>query len=180
MREAAQNPEALLHAVGAYLVGRSQRAFSDQARGPVRWQERAVPNRIGILEDLRAGKNPPSRRFDNRPAAVDTGRLRQSIAYEVRGDVVSVGSRLPYASEVQRGATKTVTIDAGLRRSLAEWLRGLSQERRREAGRAMGFLFRVGRLTVTTPPRPFVMVTDEDRRFITDLARKFYGGQYLR
>lgn len=176
LRERARDPRPILEAIGLLMVGRTQRAFSDQGRGGVAWLPRAVPNKAGVLEDLRAGKTPPERRWEPRPAGLDTGRLRSSIAYRVAGRTVEVGSNLPYASDVQRGATKTITLDQELRSALAAWLRSLSGGRKRLAHRAFGFLFHTGVLRVTTPPRPFVMVTDQDRRDIRALVARYFRG----
>lgn len=178
LRHAAKDPRPLLEAIGLMMVGKTQSAFRDQGRGGQRWQARGVPNRAGILEDLRAGKSPPERRFQDRPAGIDTGRLRSSIAYRIEGETVTIGSKLDYASDVQRGANKTISIDAGMRRALAEWLRSLSKDRRRDMRRAFGYLFHSGVFKIVTPPRPFVMVTDEDRRQIVELARKYFTGGF--
>ena len=67
-------------AVGTFLLGRAQQSFRNQGRNSA-WPERAVPNRIGILLDLKKGtKNPPERRWTPRPAAEDTKRLLMSLA----------------------------------------------------------------------------------------------------
>lgn len=176
LRRASKDPRPLMDAVGLLMVSRCQAAFREQRRGSVSWPERAVPNRAGILEDLRAGRTPPERRFEPRPAGIDTGRLRSSIAYRVDGTSVTVGSNLPYASDVQRGSSKTIVVDGDLRRSLTAWLRSLPRDRRRAMRRSFGYLFHVGFLTVRTPPRPFVMLTDEDRQAISAMARRYYTG----
>lgn len=178
LREASKDPRPLLEAVGLYLVSQSQGAFRQQGRGSVSWEGRGTPNRIGVLLDLQAGRVPPARRFQARPAAIDTGRLRQSIAYRVSGNTVTVGSSLPYASEVQRGSTKTITLDTGLRRALSDWLRSLSGSQKTAMRKSFGFLFHTGSLTVTTPPRPFVLLTAQDRQWINDAARRFFLGGY--
>lgn len=178
LRAAAKNPKPLLEAVGLYMVGQVQGTFRLQGRpGLGAWTPRSVPNRMGILMDLLEGRTPPARRWDPTPAGVDTGRLKGSIAYRITGNLeVTVGSPLPYASDVQRGATKTVTVDGGLRSALAGWLRGLSGEEKKRGRAAMGFLFHTGSLTVTTPPRPFAGVTDENRRRIREMAGAFFLG----
>lgn len=174
--ERFRNVENLARVVGLYMVGKTQSAFSQQGRGGIAWRPRAVPNRIGILHDLYAGRMPPSRRFEDRPAGIDTGRLRSSIASRVQGNTVIVGSNVPYASDVQKGSKSSIQIDGSLRRSLSDWLRSLSGDRKQQASRALGPLFRTGQLTSDVPPRPFLMLTDEDRRTITDMARKFFQG----
>jgi phage gpG-like protein len=178
LQKAARDPRPLLDAVGLYLTGRAQAAFREQRRGGVAWPARSVPNRAGVVEDLRAGRTPPERRWDPRPAGIDTGRLRGSIAHRVEGASVVVGSNLPYASDVQRGATRSLSIDGTVRAGLANWLRGLSGDRKKQARASFGWLFRAGSLTVTTPPRPFLGVDDDDRRKVTALARSYFSGGY--
>ena len=164
--ERFRNLEPLARAVGLLLVGKSQAAFRQQGRPAGSWAARGVPNRIGVLMGLKAGRVPPERRFEPRPAAIDTGALRQSISSTVSGSTVRVGTNLAYAGDVQRGSTKTITVDSGTRKALADWLRTLTGARKQEARRAFGFLFRTGSLTVTVPPRPFLVLTDEDRKQI--------------
>ena len=171
-----QDLRPLAEAVGVYMVGQTQKAFREQRRGSQDWPARSVPNRMGVLVDLKNGKTPPSRRWDARPAGIDTSRLRQSIAFRVDGGKVIVGSNLPYASDVQRGATKTIQLDGPLRHALADWLRSLPKGKRAAARQAFGFMFHQGSFTVTTPPRPFLMVTPEDRRQINRLCQRFFGG----
>lgn len=177
MRERARDPQDLLNLVGLFMVGRTQQAFRDQGRGGISWPGRAVPNRIGILRDLEAGRRPPERRFEARPAGIDTGRLRASIAYRVQGDsTVVVGSNLPYASDVQRGSTVSISVTGSLRTALAEWLKSLDGERKKQMRSAFGWLFRAGVFTSSVPARPFVMVTDDDRKQIRSMAIKFFAG----
>lgn len=171
-------PQAALRAVGLYMVGQAQAAFSKQGRGGAAWLPRAVPNRIGVLRDLEAGRTPPSRRFDARPAGIDTGRLRQSLAYRVSGTKVTIGSQLPYASDVQRGSSVTIDLDADLRHKLAEWLKGLGKGGKGDAARAaFGPLFQQKALSTTVPPRPFLAITPEDRKTIRALAQNALLGR---
>lgn len=179
LKHATQNPVPLLNAVGLFMVGRTQQAFRDQGRD-ARWLPRGVPNRVGILTDLEQGRAPPERRFEDRPAAIDTGRLRASIAYRVAGGTVTVGSNLAYASDVQRGSAKTIRVEGQVRSALAEWLRSLTGDRQKAMRRAFGFLFHAGSLTVNVPPRPYLVVTDADRKTIRDMAARFFSGGYLK
>jgi len=178
LREEARNPRALLESISLMLIGRAQRAFVDQKRGDQSWRPRSVPNRIGVLMDLKEGRTPPSRRWDPTPAGVDTGRLRNSIAGTISGNVVTVGSSLDYASKVQRGDTTTVQLDRDLRSRLAAWLRSLSGDEKKRARASFGFLFHTGSLTVTTPARPFLLITPQDRRDIRDLAKAWFLGHF--
>lgn len=185
------NPGPVLDAIGLMLVGRAQSAFRDQGRGGVAWLPRSVPNRAGVLMDLKAGKKPAERRWDPKPAGIDTGETRASITHEVQGTRLLVGSNLDKATDIQHGSSKTITLDRDLRGKLAAWLRSLTgaakrgkkearagkSERAEKARKAFGFLFHAGALTVTSPPRPFLMVTDADRRDAFEIARGFIFGR---
>lgn len=191
LRARLANPTPALHAVGLLLVGRAQRTFAEQRAGGQEWPERGVPNRIGILMDLKAGKNPPERRWDARPAGVDTGRLKGSISYRVEANKVVVGSRVAYASDVQLGGPRTIEVSGELRRALAAWLRKLSnassrarkanypaKEARSQAARAaFGPLFHRGVLTVDVPPRPFLEIDDEGRNQIRSVVEAYLAGR---
>jgi phage gpG-like protein len=193
LRARLANPVPLMQAVGVYLVGAAQRAFKNQGRGGEAWADRSVPNRFGILADLQAGKQPPERRWDARPAGVDTGRLRSSIDYRVEGMRVIVGSRLSYASDVQLGGARQVELTPELRSALAAWLRKLSgaakrarkgsypaKEARYQAARAsFGPLFHSGVLTADVPARPYLMITDEDRQRIRGLVTDWLGARRI-
>lgn len=190
-KQLEREPGPILDAIGLMLVGRAQSAFRDQGRGGVSWLPRSVPNRAGVLMDLKAGKKPSERRWDPRPAGIDTGETRASITHEVHGTRVEVGSNLNKATEIQEGATTTIALDRDLRGKLAAWLRSLTgaakrgkkdaraskSERASKARQAFGPLFTLGALTVITPPRPFLMITDADRRDAFALARDFFFGR---
>lgn len=166
-----------LEQIGVLLVAGAQRAFREQGRGE-RWQERRVPNVFGIVSDLARGKTPPKRRFDRRPALVDTGQLRNSIDARVSGrDTVEVGTVVPYASLHQFGGTSTARVTPAARRGLARYLK--TQRRRRKNSKAseadrsrassaleIGWLFQVDVLEAQIPARPFIEVTDTDREEI--------------
>jgi len=90
----AQAVEEVLDGIGALLTSRFQRSWRLQ-RSPSgdAWGPRLTPNVAGIVKDLNAGGFPKGRRFQPRPAVVDTGRLRGSLTWEVRGSELVVGSR---------------------------------------------------------------------------------------
>lgn len=127
--ERLANPVGLLRPMAALILARAQRAFTDQRRGSRQWAPRAVPNVIGILEDLKRGSTPPERRFQPRPAGQDRGDLYRSVtiptaAAYVGNDTVEVGSRLPYASDVQNGGERDVPVDAALKDKIKKYLDG--------------------------------------------------------
>lgn len=194
--ERLANPTGLLRPMAALILARAQKAFTDQRRGSREWAPRAVPNVIGILEDLRRGSTPPERRFQPRPAGQDRGDLYRSVtiptaAAYVGNDTVEVGSRLPYASDVQNGGERDVPVDAALKGKIKAYLDKQGRRTRKverlafeESGPrqvdparygaavaretmlkdALSWLLapRVQGFTAKIPARPFVMITDED------------------
>lgn len=190
-------PRILLAQVGAFVKSKAQAAFRDQKRGNVSWPERGVPNVFGIIADLKAGKRPPARRFESRPAGVDSGFTRKMIAYRVTSDSdVEIGVTSKGAHLLQKGGeSESEVIDQTVRDGLYKFLYGskskaIKYERRYKnpdsgkveiygmnllrvaAKRALGFLFNKKffgkRLTMKVPARPFLMVTADDQR---DLVR---------
>lgn len=153
--------DAVPRALGAIMLAQAQRKFDQQGSSESRWPPRAVPNLAGILSDLNAGRTPPARRFDDRPALVDTGTLRRSLAVEVvrLGTTVEirVGTNVPYADDLQRGATREIPITADARARVPEVMR-----RHPEHAERLARLLKGETLKIQIPPRAFLDVTDED------------------
>jgi phage gpG-like protein len=186
------DPKALLTLVGAFFKARAQRAFVEQRRGRAKWQARRVPNVAGVLADLVAGRTPPQRRFEPRPALIDTSALRRSIAFRVlRRDTVEIGSALPYADLMQRGGTSlSPVITEDLQQRLWKWLKPKAKKGVTVKNKATGVTSRVEgsdlrvafgwllnkkqrgkRVTFKIPSRPFITIEPEDRAdLLTDLG----------
>jgi len=159
-----QRPREVMEAIGALMQGRAVAAFRQQRRGSKAWAPRMVPNVPGIVRDLNAGGFPKSRRFEPRPAVVDTGLLRNSITWAVgaNGRSVTVGTTVPYAATQNEGGSSDVTLTSGGRRQLTLWLR--RDESARELG--IGWLFSKPTFTVNVRARPFLVIDRDDRRMI--------------
>lgn len=126
LEAALREPTAILRQIGAVMVAESQSAFKRQAFGRDAWEPRRSPNVFGLLSDFAMGrKDPPKRRFEERPALRDTGRLAQSIAFEVIGaDVVQIGTNVEYASVHQYGGrVYSVPITKALQDALWAWMK---------------------------------------------------------
>jgi len=124
--KALDNPQKALKQVGIMMVAESQRAFVEQKFGGQPWRERAVPNVMGIIADFAAGRTKPkARRFDARPALMDTGALAKSISYRIiSADTVEVGTNLPYAPTLHSGGkVQSETITEKVQDALAKWLK---------------------------------------------------------
>lgn len=160
---ALQNPVRALKQIGALAVSESQAAFRAQRLGRDTWKPRAEVNRFGIIADFHAGKSePPSRRFQTRPALRDTGRLASSIAFRVDHDSVVIGSNLPYASVHHTGGeVESMPITEDVQSRLADWLKGQNSERRKQLGHLLNKNLTGTTLKMEVPERPIVALTDQ-------------------
>lgn len=125
-------PEKLLKRFGALLVSDSQKAFKDQALGDIAWPAR-YPNQrdpfINIawaLKDFAAGRSKPlDRRFQNRPAGIDTGETMRATSFRLVGPTaVEVGNPMPWANAMQRGGIEgVIPITAEMKKRMGKWLK---------------------------------------------------------
>lgn len=155
-------PEALrpvLERLGIMLVAQAERAFDQQRLGNQQWPGRINPNVPAIVRDMNEGRSPPRRRFVDRPANVDTGRTRQSLAYRVTGRRVIVGAGTEYSARLQKGGKVTIELTGSGRRNLAKFLR-----RRRDLRKALGWLFSRPTFKLKVRARPFLGLTADTRR----------------
>lgn len=174
LRRRLENPERLLKRIGAVLVSAAERAFQQQRFGTIEWPAR-YPNQTepkiniaGALADLAESGTIKGRRFDDRPALRDTGRLMNSLSSEAaitvkRGEVY-VGTNVPYAGQHQEGGVSRQTVTQEARAALAEALeraRDREDQDRLQALQKLGFLFSVPVLETRINPRPFLGVTPD-------------------
>ncbi len=161
LAEQLEDTRGVLDGIGALMQQKATEAFRRQGRGQELWRPRGVPNVAGIVGDLNRGGFPKARRFDPRPALVDTGRLRNSITWKVAADgqSVTVGTSVPYAVRHNEGLPSEVTLTPAGREQLSRWLR--RDRRARDLG--LGWLFSQPTFTVRVPERRFLEVTREDR-----------------
>lgn len=163
-QSALARPDQALRQIGAIAVAESQAAFAAQRHGNKSWRARSTPNVMGIIADFSAGRTPPGRRFDARPALRDTGALARSIAFQVRSPVVEWGSNLHYARLHQFGGTsRSATITGTIRTKLWKWLQRQSREIRVQLGWLLNDKFRGQSITSRIPARPFVGITQRTR-----------------
>lgn len=162
------NPQAALKQIGVLMVAESQRAFKDQSFGGREWAPRSDVNVFGIIADFAAGKKPPARRFERRPALRDTGRLAASISFQLMGtNIVEVGTNLPYASVHQfGGAVESAPITAELQKALWSWLKRQSLQLKRRLGFLLNKKFTGTKLVGEVPARRFVGITRQTREYV--------------
>jgi len=164
-----ENPSAALKQIGALMVAESQRAFKAQKFGKDAWSPRGVPNVYGIIADFHAGRRPPARRFEPRPALRDTGRLAASISFKVSGDSVSVGSNLDYASVLHSGGPiESKPITEQVRKLLGKFLKGAGKQWKKQLGFILNKKFKGETLKGEVQARPFVGITTQTRKDIEE------------
>lgn len=118
------NPRPILSWIGVYMVRKTMKAFRDQKYGTNAWKPRRVPNVPAALRDLDKSPNVKARRFQARPALVDTGRLRGSFSWRfLSGVAIEYGSNVPYARLHHAGGISSITITASMLKNLSTWLK---------------------------------------------------------
>lgn len=138
----------IMAGIGAIILASAQKAFREQRLGEIPWEPRypkqAEPfvNIAGVVADFIAGRaSPPDRRFDRRPAGIDTGLLLRSLtpgqAIGAHGYSVVVGSTNPHASAVQYGALSVQPVTKAVKIKLAAWMKRERGARKR-AGKQGG------------------------------------------
>lgn len=183
--------------MGAYVVSQAERAFSDQHRGAAQWPERGVPNVAGILSDLEKGPNVKARRFDPRPAGVDTGRLRRFSMSDNYGQTAKgfeVFTTVPYAEKFQEGGVTEIEVTREMADNLALAMRKARRTAKKakrgpvmsfnekaaskavDAGHlaSLGWIFtfakRGQKVRIEQPARPFLTVERDDEKALVRIA----------
>jgi len=137
LREQLKNPDAplisgngLMKQIGILGVAASQKAFRVQALGDIKWEPR-YPNQkspkfniAGALMDWKSGRaSPKNNRFQDRPALIDTGSMKDKLSYNVSGPLaVKWGSPQSYASLHQEGGEVSIPYDDATAKRIMEWL----------------------------------------------------------
>lgn len=176
--ERFENLRPLLDRIGIMLVGRQAQAFIHQKRGNARWPARSVPNLIGLISDLVGGGAIKKRRWEPRPAGVDTSRLSMSLSYDITGPKsVATGSKLPYAAKIHEGGHTSFRVPREL---IAPLTKEMRRARKRGDARMikLGWLFHFAKeglsLELDVPARPFATVEDEDWRDIREVSEDWF------
>jgi len=162
------DPSKALKQIGVMMVAESQAAFKAQRFGSTQWRQRNNPNVFGIISDFTQGRRkPPARRFESRPALSDTGRLAKSIAFQVKGKIVEVGTNVEYASLHNfGGVSKSEKITSTVQKSLWSWLKKQDKSLKQRLGWLLNRKFKDQQLETRVPRRQFVGITMETRKQI--------------
>jgi phage gpG-like protein len=185
-----ENPRRIVVAFRQILKAQSQRAFAEQKFGEITWparypsQKSPKLNIAGAVQDLSTGPRIKARRFEDRPALLDTGILRRSIAAEIKSDdTVEVGTKVPYAIKHQVGGESRQPITAGILENLKRVLK-YEEYGKTKKGKAkkidaktqmlrkrLGFLFGTPELVTKINRRPFLGLTDATKNKCLQIVR---------
>jgi hypothetical protein len=198
IKQVIDNPEPILKQIGIVLLAQAQKAFRDQRLGDIIWPARyggrpPHANIAGIIADFRAGKaKPPARRFQDRPAGIDTGQTLRSLtaarAITTMQNTVQVQTNTIGGRSMQEGSESVQLITKQVKKMLAEWMRHSRRRVKREKGRSqpiraedysalnLGWLFSKKSLKTKIAARPFLGITPETERKIIAIT----GGEFVK
>ncbi len=169
----------VLKVVGEMAVSDAQSNFDKQSFDGKPWNRRypnQTPFRInvaGAISDLASGPSVKSRRFQARPAGLDTGNLRASISSKKVGRTsVEVGSALEYADRVNRGGVSSMPITSTVKDNLEIWLKKNKRFRP-----FIGYIFKLDALRTNVRARQFIGVTPTLEKDIAKLVELVIEGR---
>jgi len=160
----------VLAALGTVIARDARNAFKMQGIGPFKWKARSVPSVAGIVDDMTRSSTPRSRRFEPRPALLNTGRLQKSIAHRVIGkEAVIIGTNVGYGKTHQQGGISSIKVTDKAKKNLKKFLNTGRGKKLRDK---LGFLFGKSILRVKVPKRTFLLVTKKTVRAAEALVIK--------
>ena len=169
----------ILKVVGEMAVSDAQKNFDDQSFDGKPWDRRypnQTPFRInvaGAVSDLASGPSVKSRRFQARPAGLDTGNLRASISSKKVGPKsIEVGSTLEYAARVNEGGASFLPVTSTVKDNLELWLKKNKRFRP-----FIGFVFKIDELRTNVAKRQFIGVTPQLEKDIVDVVKLIIEGR---
>lgn len=174
-----ETKDQLLDIIGNFMVKRTREHFLKQEFDGKPWKARysGIPKsrRIsiaGVIKDLTRSSDVKGRRLQDRPALVDTGILRDSIAFESVGNTVRIGTVVPYAKTHQLGLQpEAIPVTKQVKKRLAGFLK-----KNERFGDTLGFIFQED-FTSYQPKnvfkRPFLGITADDTKEILEIVDKF-------
>lgn len=173
------NPQPLFESIGAGLLNSTQARFrKDGQASPEGIDWAALSPRYAVQKE---------RKRPGQPILSYDGYL-QKVVYQVRPDGVEVGSNLPYAARQQFGGTFAIPARQGKARlrtdASGKLLRqggkgralNLAVFARKEHKQAVERSFTIPAHSITTPARPFLGVSADDRNEILEQVRDFLNG----
>lgn len=189
MREILARPVGLMPGIGNIIAESCVRAFQAQRLGDIPWPARyprqGTPklNIAGVVQDFIEGRREPkANRFVDRPAAVDTGGLRDSVESKIVDDfTVTVGSDHPKAELMHAGGTSVQNYGLNVQQAIRDWLYERDAKGRQKVRQGRGdyvqYLNRLLRrtsLTTRVNARPFIGLTDAAERKIRQYVVRYF------
>jgi phage gpG-like protein len=166
-----KNFKRISRKIEIYLQSQFILAFQKQGRG-TKWESRMTPNIPGIIRDLSSGQNIKKRRFDPRPALMDTGRLKNSGATRTVGNKIYWGSNLPYSGLHQWGGKSE--IESKIPDKLNEPIikRNLKMLEKKGHKAIVTMLSKKRKWTFKVHARPFLELLDDDYEAIKEIIKE--------
>lgn len=202
--------ESILKGAGGLALAQAQKAFKEQGLEDRRWPERypkqkePFVNVAGVVADFLEGrKRPPDRRFDRRPAGIDTQETLRSLtpgkSMQMDGQAVVVGtpfkkkgSRIQFGGKGRQPVNKQVKDLLGehlkkARKRVKSGYKKSTPATKQDAGLAkLGWLMNKNtkELVTNVVPRPYLGLTRDLTEKIIDhvagVLREFDDGSVLR
>lgn len=156
-------PERALKQIGVLMVAESQASFKRQTFGRKKWDARAPINVYGLIADFSLPKTPPGRRFDDRPALMDTGQMRATLDYDFLGaKEIEVGSNLGHSGVLNFGGPiESKPITETVQRRISRWLKTQTDTIRTKLSWLTSPEMTGKTLKGEVAPRPFVGLSDQ-------------------
>jgi phage gpG-like protein len=161
---------------GGYMFRATQQQFdSEGARSGDKWE----PLSPRTIKSRRKGKG-----IGGVKILQDTGRLKSSVThrtggsiYDLQPSMLTMGTNLVYAAIHQHGGdiTRKPHIGTALhkRQKNGQWRFARATKKTKLGPNLRLLAFNVGESAVHIPARPFLVVTDTDRRNITTIFRDY-------
>ncbi len=172
VRDNLKDPTPIMESLGAFVKAGSAQRFDDQGDPPLSWPERMTPNIPGVIADMNRSPNIKARRFQGRPAAIDTNRMAASVDYVVVSpEMVLIGSNLEYAgTQFHGGESQTEAITEKGQGNLWTFLRsGRGSAHRSDLGFLLNRKMTGQRIDVEIQSREFIGMNEREREEAVEL-----------
>jgi phage gpG-like protein len=149
------SPEPLLKIAGEVMRGSIERTFREQGSPAGSWAPLAAST-------LKRGKGGAGRL-----KLIQSGRLKNSMSYQVNGNVLTIGTNLAYARIQQEGgfAGRRAPSNKGFKREITQEARGFHGPRNQHGY----FGFR----RPFIPARPYLVFRPEDPQRMKDAMERY-------
>lgn len=183
LKRLAINPKEILEQLGRIILEQSKKAFEDKSFDGKSWlpqypsESENFVHLAGCVADLQDGPIIQEKRFSRQPVGVDTGRLKESLAYSRSARVVDknliITSSVPYAEKFGEGGSSVQEITPAVKANLKAWL---ASHHGHPAVSKLRALLKKDQLVTTSPARPFLGLTTE----VTNKFWDWFQAKYLK